>query len=65
MEFEVAISLQDFLNMRQLIEVILDALNYYHLLTIAIDSQGLLLQTFRSHLHFGQMTYLCKYRIVS
>ena len=64
MKAEIAVTNQDLLDMGQLVEIIVDALDHDHHLTTLVDGQGLILYTLGSDLDLGQLADLREHRIV-
>ena len=54
-ELERAVAIENLVDMSKLGEVIVDALNLYHRLTVAVDGQRLVFHGFGHHVHFGQL----------
>ena len=61
---EVAIAHQYLVDVRQLVEVVVNSLDNHHGLAPAIDSQGHVLYTLCSHFYLRQFANLCEYGVV-
>ena len=64
MKAEITLTNQDLLDMGQLVEIIIDALDHDHHLTTLVDGQGLILYTLGSDFDLRQLTDLREHRIV-
>ena len=64
MEAELTVTNQDLIDMRKLVEVVIDTLDDDHRLTTVIDRQCLILDTFRGHLDLRQLADLREQGIV-
>ena len=64
MKFEAPVTLDDFPDMSQTVEVILDTFHLDHQLAVLIDSQCLVFQAFCCHLNLRQLANLGQYGIV-
>ena len=64
MQLEGAVALQDFADMRQLVEIVFYPLHPNHLLAITIHCQCLVLKTLGSNFHLWQLPDFLQQRVV-
>ena len=64
MQTELSVTQQDIVDMSELVEVILYALDDHHGLTAFIDGQRHILHTLCSHIDLRQLAYLRQYGVI-
>ena len=64
MQFKGAVAIEDAVDMRQLVEVILHAFHVNHRLPAMIDGHSLILHALRGHSHLVKCLYLYQFRVV-